>query len=203
MGNPVATNIMINGARAYVAPVGTALPDESVAFDTAWGGSWARVGYTASELVMKYEDERADYEVEELLTPIMRVRIAETLELETTLAELTGEYLAMAIGSGTVTTTAAGAAQLGYEELKIGGARLLTERAWGFEGLQLGANGMKRPVRVLVHKANARLNGELKFSRRAGEYPGIPLQIQALADEGKPEGEQLFLFQRVTAAATS
>jgi len=79
----------------------------------------------------------------------------------------------------------------------------LDENAWGFESMYVSATGVKFPVRVFVWKATSKLNGELAFSKKSGEYPGIALQIMALADTSQNEGLQLFKFQRVTAAATS
>lgn len=204
MANPVVTQIIHSGARLYNAPVGEANPDETtVAYGAAWGGNWARVGYTKAPLVLVYESEEADINVEEELAPVKRKRTRETLRLETILAELTATYLQLAASNqDTVTTVAAGAGQKGYEETSIGGDETLTEKKWGFEARAILSDGSEQPIRCFIHIATARINGNLEFSQKTDDYPGIPIQIQALADSSQSAGEKLMLFQRVTAAAT-
>lgn len=205
MADPVATNVIVGGAKLYFAPVGEAIPDETdIAFDEAWGGNWARVGYTKAPLTMIYEFDEMDVEVEEHLAAIERIKIAERLTLETTLAEFVGSYLALGAGvnPADVTTTPAGAAQVGFEEFGIGDQYVLDKYAVGFEGRYVNATGDSYPVRIFVHKATMRFNGNLEFSNRSGAYPGIPLQVKALADLTQAAGERLFKYQRVTAPAT-
>jgi len=205
MSNPVVANVIKSGAKLYEAPVGEAIPDEtSVVYDAAWGGNWDRVGYTAAPLTMAYESEEADITVEEVLAPIKRRRVGEKLTMETVLAELTATYVQLAASDqDTVTTTAAGASQRGYEETGLGGEAVLTEKQWGFEGLYIDSSGNEFPIRLFVHKGTAKLNGNLEFSQKSTDAVGIPIQIQALADTTQSAGQELCLFQRVTAEATS
>ena len=200
MGSPTVTNILHGPVIVYTAPVGESVPADSVAAGTAWGGNWARIGLTKAPLTAGYEFEEGEAMVEEALTAVKRWKTKEDLTLETTLAEITAEYLEMAWG-GTNTTTAAGAGQVAKDELDLGGEATLEELAWGFEGIYTDSSGTEFPVRVFVHKATAKANGELEFGRES-EFPGIPIQIKALADLGQSQGERLFKFQRVTAAAT-
>lgn len=203
MGVPTVTNIIVGGATLWYAPVGEAIPDEtSVAFGGSWGGNWAKLGFTKAPLTLAYEREEADIEVEEALTAIKRVATKEDLTVETVLAELTSDYLGLAT-SVAAATTAAGAGQTGFDEIKVGGNIAIDEYAWGFEAEYITAAGVSHPVRLFIHKGTAMLNGQLEFSNRSGDYPGIPLQIKALVDSAKTKGEQLFHWQRVTAAATS
>lgn len=204
MGNPVVANVIKSGARLYVAPTGESNPDEtSVAHDAAWGGNWARVGYTKKPLTMAYSSEEFDVEVEEELAPIKRRRVREALTLETTLAELTAAYLQLAASNqDSVSETPAGAAQKAYEETGLGGEATLTERKWGFEGLYITAGGDEEPIRLFVHIGTAMVNGNLEFSKRTTEYTGIPIQIKALADTTQSEGQKFCLFQRMTSEVT-
>jgi len=176
------------------------LPDETdVAYDGAWGGNWAQIGYTKAPLTLAYESEELDLAVEEVLASVKRFRIGERLTLETVLAEVTAAYLQLAAGEQTaVTETAQGAAQDAYEETGLGGIVQLQEESWGFEGLFVDADGADQPIRVFVHKATATLNGALEFSKKSSDYPGIPLQIKALADTTQSAGEELMIWQRVT-----
>jgi len=204
MANPVVSNVIKSGARLYEAPVGESNPDETtVAYDAAWGGNWVRVGYTKAPLVMIYESEEFDVEVEEELAPIKRRRVKENLRLETTLGELIAEYLQLAASDqDTVTETAAGAAQKAYEETGLGGEAILTERKFGFEGLYITSGGDEEPIRLFIHKATAKINGNLEFSQKSTDYTGIPIQISALSDTTQSAGQKLCLFQRVTSETT-
>lgn len=204
MGTPSVTNIDHSGAVLWYAPTGESVPDEtSVAYGGDWGGNWTRVGFTKAPLTLAYTSEEFDITVEEELAPVKRRRISEGLMLETVLAELDLDYLELAAGEqDTVTTTAAGAAQDGYEEAGLGGVAQLTERTWGFEWLHVDSAGNDQPARAFIHKATAMLNGPLQFSKKTSEYPGIALQVKGLADTTQSAGQKLVLFQRVTAELT-
>lgn len=205
MSDPVVENVLKTGAVLWYGPVGETVPDEtSVAFGAAWGGNWARVGFTKSPLVMAYTSEEHDVEVEEALAPINRVRIKENLTLETVLAEMIADYLQLAAADqDSVTEVAAGAGQKAYEETGLGGEVTLQKYAWGFEGEFINSSGDSEPVRVFIHKATAILNGNLEFSQKSTDTPGVPIQIKALTDTSQSVGQKLMLFQRVTAEATS
>ncbi len=202
MSNPVVTNIIKSGATCWYAPVGETLPDEtSVAFGAAWGGNWARVGYTKEPLAFTYEDERVDITVEEVLAPVLQRRISEGVAFETVLAELTADYLKLAAGGqGTVSTTAAGAGQKGYEQITFGDEVIIEQKCWGFEGMYVTSAGVEQPIRIFVYKGVAMLNGALEFSKKSDDYIGVPLQVKALADTDN--SNRLWTFQRVTAPAT-
>lgn len=201
MGNPDVFQIMKSNAILWYAPVGEAEPDETtVAAGASWGGNWARLGATKEPLTMLYEDERADVNIEEVLSPVHRFRISESLMLETVLAELDADYMQLMTG-GTVSTTAAGAGQVGFDDLPVGDEAFLDEYAFGFEGTYVDSNGDELPLRVFIYRANAKLNGELAFSKREDDYTGVPIQIQALSDSTTLGN--LFKFQKVTAVATS
>ncbi len=201
MSDPVVSNIFKSGAILWYAPAGEALPDETtVGAGDAWGGNWARLGFTSMPLSCLYEFDEADIEVEEYLAAVDRYKQAEKGTLETKLAELTADYLAL-VGGGTVTTVAAGAGQVGYEELDIGGVIILTKYIVGFEGIRYDASDNGLPVRVFARRCTMKINGALEFSKRDENYPGIPVQIKALADTDN--NGRLFTWQRVTAPATS
>lgn len=205
MGNPVVANVIKSGAILWYAPVGEAIPDETtIDFGTAWGGNWAKVGYTKTPLTFAYTSEEFDVEVEEELPPARRFRVKENLTLETVLAELIGAYLELSAGGqGTNVITAAGAGQDAYEEWTAGGIVELDEKQWGFEGMYLDSNGAEFPIRFFVWKGTAMINGALEFSQKSTDYTGIPIQIKALVDASKSAGQKLFKFQRVTAEKTS
>lgn len=199
MANPVAANILKSKAILYIAPAGEALPDETtIDVDEAWGGNWARVGFTKTPTVLAIEEEQFGIEVQELLNAIDRVAIKQSARFETTLAEVTGEYLALLLG-GTPSTTAAGAGQKGYEQLDVVSRFLLTKYIVGLEGSRLVA-GVAQPVRFFFPRCTLMVGGELEFSQKTSDYTGLPIQISALDNDA---GTAWFQMQRITAAATS
>ncbi len=200
MGNPNVFQILKSNAVLWFAPVGTAFPDEtSIAAEAAWGGAWERLGATKEPVTMLYEDEQADINVEEYLSPVHRFRTSEALTIETVLAELDADFIAL-MTDGTVSKTAASGGQAGYEELPIGNDAFRTAYAWGFEGIYLDSSGNTLAARVFVYRATAKMGGELAFSKREDDYTGVPITIEALSDSATPG--RLLVFQRVTAPAT-
>lgn len=204
MGLPVVSQIIKSGALLYEAPVGEAIPSETtVAWGAAWGGNWKRVGFTKAPLSMLYDSEEFDIDVEEELAAVDRVRVKEKATLETVLAELTAEYLQLAAGNqDTVSTTAAGAAQKAFEETSLGGEPILTKKQYGFEGRFITTGGDDEPIRAFIHKATAKLNGPLEFSKKSTEYTGVSIQIAALTDTTQSVGQKLVKFQRITSEVT-
>lgn len=202
MGTPVVANIVYGPAVLWYAPVGETVPDEtSVAVGADWGGNWERMGFTKEGAAALYEFEVGEAEVQELLTTPKRWKTAEKMSVEVALAELIADYLQLGVSAGTVATTAAGASQVGYEELQVGGQRVMDEYAVGIEGTFRASDGTEFPIRYFIHKANIMINGAFEFAKDG--QPGVPVKVDALADASKSAGNQLFTFQRVTAVATS
>jgi len=194
-------DILTGPVKVYYAAVGTAIPArDTVAYGAAWTAPWTALGYTKEGLTVNYETEELEVMIQEALAAVKRVRTKESLTLESVLAELTGTNLALLVGQAK-TTGAAGAGVVGYEELLVGGAWIIPEKAWGFEGLYTDTSGNSLPVRFYIFKGTARVNGELQFSKE--EYPGIAFQVQMLEDPTGTRGARSFEFQKVTAPATA
>jgi hypothetical protein len=202
MPNSVS-DIMIAPANIWYSATGVALPDETtVAFGASWGASWTSIGYTLTPLAISLEVETFDLEVQQIPNVVKQVKVKESMMFETSLAELTAVNLKLALGStSTITTSAAGASQHAFEDLKAGGEVLIPEYQWGFEGYILDSSNHQLPVRMFIYRGTSVLNGALEFSKNAAA--GIPLQITALADTTKTAGQQLVQFQRVTGWKTS
>ena len=200
MGAPSVFQIMKSNAVLWYAPVGEAFPDETtVHAGELWGGNWERLGSTKEPLTFLYEDERAEVNVEEYLSPVHRFKTSEKLSIETVLAEIDADYMAL-MTEGGVAKVAAGAAQKAYDNLPVGNASDLTPHAFGFEGVHLNSAGVALPLRVFVYRATAKLGGELTFSKREDDYTGVPLLVEALSDSIVPG--RLFVFQKVTGPTT-
>lgn len=202
MADPVKANIIKTHATMWFAPEGETLPDEtSVAAGGDWGGNWAKLGYTSAPLSMTYEDTRMMVKVEEILADaIDEWRTEESGILETELAELTADYLAL-MTDNTPQTTAAGVGQKGFEDMSIGGQARVGVYAFGFEGIRYDANDNALPIRFFAPRATFKVNGALEWSQKTDTYVKTPLRIKALGDPDN--GGRLFRVQRVTAPATS
>jgi hypothetical protein len=193
-------DILLSPAKIYYAATGTALPNpNSVAYGTAWGGTWADLGYTLTPITVGYSQDIFKLEVEQVTLPLKGLITMEEVTIETTLAEITAANMALAFG-GSVGTTAATTAQVALEELKSGGSPSISYYAWGLEGLYVDASNNQLPVRMLIYRGSATLNGSLQFSKKAAV--GIPLSITAWADTTKTAGQQLWTFQKTTAPKT-
>ena len=201
MANPVVANIIYGRALVYYAPVGEAVPADTVAAGATWGGNWKRVGYTQEAVTMAYEDEQTDIGVQEELTPVNRFKSAESLIIETVLSELIPDYMELAVGAGAVASTAQGAGQPPKETFNVGGQAVLRSYQWAIEGTYRDASNNEYPVRFFIWKGNGKLNGELEFAKDRENGTGVPLQINALADTGKAVGQKLFRMVRITGAA--
>lgn len=203
MSDPVRANILKSKAVMWVAPEGETLPDETD-IDAAedWGGNWERIGYTQSALTLILSDERSEITVEEVLAPIDEWRTSMAATMETSMAELTADYLAWLFG-GTVSTTAAGASQKGYEELDIGDQNRITKYAIGFEGIRYDESDNALPVRVFMRRATLKLNGNLEFSQKTDSYTNVPIQVKGFAPDPDSDDSAPVRFQRVTAPASS
>lgn len=201
MTTPVVADLIVGPARVFYAPTGTALPDENaIDYGDAWGGAWVELGTTKTPVTAKIEIERGEAMVEQSTLVLKRWIKSEKLAIETVIAELSTAHLALLM-EGTETTTAAGAGQVAMKELEVGNTNIMTARAWGFEGLYRTDAGVNFPIRLFVYRANSVINGDLEFGK--ADYTGMPLRIEALGDVSKADGKQLFMLQKVTAAATS
>ena len=194
----VVSDIIVSPAVVWVAPYGEAVPADSVAAGIAWGGNWVKLGYTKSPLSCLYETDEVEIMVEQVLGPVKRQKTSEHLTLETNLAELYADGLAYA--GGTVSATAAGAGQVGKEELDIGDEAALIEYAFGFEASYVDEDGATFPIRVFVWKATAKINGALEFAK--ADSTAIPLQVKALEDTTLSVGQRLFQLQKILEPAS-
>lgn len=201
--NFTSNDILVAEANILYAPKGTTLPDETaVAWNTfsGWDNAWKHLGYTAEAARIGYTYDTFELEVEQTTQPVIQRKVSERFTLDFVLAQFDGANLALVTG-GAATTTAAGAGQKGYTKVVAGGDTNLNEYLFAIEGYRPDTNGTKQPVRIFIHRATLRLNGNIQFSKNSGTT--IPVQITGLADTSKIVGQQLFEAHIVTAPATS
>lgn len=186
-------------ALMYIAVTGTALPADTVGAGTAWGGAWTQIGWTETAIKLTYEYAVAAARIQETLADVARWKSEESLNWETTLAELTMANVQYAI-EGTVATTAAAAGVHGYSDLTLGGNDLMTVRAWGFEWNEYIAS-VSQPIRVLVYRGTA--SAGVAFEGGKDKPQVVALKGTALADMTQSQGSRLFKIHHITAEPTS
>ena len=194
------SDIMISPARLLSAPLGTTLPADSLALEAAWPAGWLDVGYTAAPLSVEYTYEKTKKEIQESISLVGAKKSAESLKLETTLAEFTLDNIAHAWG-GVVTETPAGAGQVGKEEISGGDNTSIDQRMYGFEGSWEDDEGTLWPIRFIIFKGGVEVGGKLEFGKAV--QTGIPLKIEAYADMTKSRGARLFKIVRILEEALS
>lgn len=185
--------------KLYTAPVGTALPADTVAVGGTWTG-WTSVGYLDQPVKLTYKFDMLEIKVLQALGSVDRRKTNEELLIETVLSELTLDNVALALSSGTVTQTAAGAGQPGKEEYTLGGIATLNKKMIGFEGAYLDEDGAEFPIRVFVWKATASEGLETEWDKE--KIAGVPLKWAALQDLTKPDGQRLCKWQKILEPAT-
>ncbi len=195
-------DILITAANILYSPTGTALPDETTVewndFDS-WTG-WTHIGYTATPARTSYTYDVFELFVEQSTSPIKQKKTNERAITDIAMSQFSAENLALLL-DGTITTTAAGAAQKAFKRVVTGGAPNLVEYQFALEGYRADSEGVEQPVRIFFYRGTIRINGSIEFAKAAGTT--LPAQITALADPTKTQGAQLMEVQIVTDGVTA
>lgn len=191
------TPYILSPGRIWIAPVGETIPADTVLYGTALGGNWTLLGNTKDAVVLTYGFETFEIMTQQMLSPVGRKKTKESLTVKTSLAEYTGNNLAIAT-DGTYTQVAApGPAAKGVETVDLGGKVCLTNRAVCVEALVTDDECQTQlPLRWFIWNATVTVGGDQTFGK--DDYAAIPLTIEALALPSKPTGQQLCQVRRVT-----
>ncbi|MEI8164808.1 MAG: hypothetical protein WCG26_00455 [Chloroflexales bacterium] len=195
----VASDIIVTGARIFVAPVGSTLPAPSLAAGATWPTGWVDVGFTLEATKLNYKFDVLEIFVEQTMSAVARRRTKEEISIETVLAEHTAGNLALALAA-VATTSAATSTVVGYEQMTVGGNPDLPLHMIGIEGGYNDADSHFFPIRLFLWRATVADGGTLEYGK--DKPAGIPLKLNALADTAKPRNEQLLSIVRVTAPIT-
>lgn len=197
-------DVILGPGKLYRAPVATANPDEStVAYGTAWGGSWVDMGdfpegspitITLAEDIYKAYSEQST-----VAQAVTRTRREATVK--GSLLELTVANWAIALQGTAETTAAGGGGQKGYSEIPFGAQTDVTLYKWGIEALYVDAANANQPIRWFFHKGFFRMTGEVQYAKTKESV--LPFEITVIGDNTQTAGEELGIFQQVTAAATA
>jgi hypothetical protein len=120
-------DIRTGPGKIYFAPLGTALPANTVAaskFTDAWPTGWLPVGPTDSGFETSHAVSTDPVEVEELYTPVRLETTGRTDSVSFTMVADTLQTLMLALNGGNVTTTGSGATTLNkYSPPALGNER--------------------------------------------------------------------------------
>lgn len=156
------------------------------------------LGLTKEGGTFKYNGELEPIETDQYLSPVGYYIPGEECSFETILSENGCTALKYAIGSGTITTQAAGAGQVGYDKLPFGGQTVLTDYVFEYRAPKRTNRNLYIRLRLL--KVNISPNLEPQFLKDG--TMGFKLTVMAVCDTTQTAGEQLGYWMEETAAAT-
>lgn len=114
-----ADKVMHGICNIYTGDPDESMPDEEdIDYDGDWtagGLSWAGVGYTEDGVATEFTRDTDDVKASESITPIDVLVTGANYLLSFVVMEHTLEMMKLAHGGGTITTTAAGAGQIGKD----------------------------------------------------------------------------------------
>jgi len=131
-----ASNVLVGQAAMYLQlynpSVPATLPADTVALNTAWGGSWVPVGASDDGVTLNFQRNTNNILIEEQQTPVLVLSESTDVSVGVTLAEDTLTSMMNAMGGGTITVTPAASGVPGIAVLQL--ADDLVQYAVGFEG---------------------------------------------------------------------
>ena len=152
---------MVGEGALFVAPENTAAPADTIALFDGWAGLWVHPGLTEEGVNFSMERDLNFHRVEEQSAPVFVTINTSTLSFATALSESTLDNLKIALGSGTLTTVAAGSGIIGKKTFVPGDTPEIV--AVGFEAKN--TYGFFRRIRV----PRAVATGTVEMAHRRSE----------------------------------
>jgi hypothetical protein len=165
-------------ARTAAYAANNAVPDNDVAWDGNWGGTWADAGYTSGGLHFSTNVPRSPLEVDQELDPIALIATGRTATMNTNLSEFDVDAILLGTGQGSVDTLAATTAARGYEEWSMGSTISDDGIAVGFD--IDGRDG--EPIRLIGWNGYPNADMTLDFVKDSSTGVLIPLSVQLTPD---------------------
>ena len=193
------SDILQSPVNVYVAAVGATEPADSVDYGGNWPSAWTSLGLTNAPLTKVITQNTNMIHAQQTALPAKEKVTGLVVTWATELLQVSWYNLFYAT-NGIVTATAAGAGQVGKDEIEFGGADAtgrvfnLPERAWGFEAL----NEHGYVQRWIARKATSKSNGNVVYDR--DNHAFIPIIITVL---DPCNGSSPIYGLNVTAPATS
>jgi len=197
-------DVLLGPGKLYRAPVATANPDEStVGYGTAWGGSWVDMGDfpEGSPIALSLAEEVYKVYSERTTTARAVTRTRREGTVKGSLLDHSIANLAVLLQGTAETTAATGGGQKGYTEIPFGSQSDVTLYKWGIEALRVDSANANQPVRWFLHKGFIRMTGEIAYAKT--KETAVGFEISIIGDDSQTAGEDLGVYQVVTAAATA
>lgn len=193
MSDPNA--IILGYAKIWTAPYGSAFPAASVAYGTAWGGSWLYLGDTLEPL--SFGGNRATFavEIQQSTSIVKEIVTKDERNFKTVMAEHNVLMLNQLL-LGTLVGTAGTPSY--YYTIDYGGSAIPNVLAVGFEALWQTAAGVQTPIRWMFYRGSIIQDGDIKYDK--GGVAGVPINIKTYVDTTQVAGKQIGRFQIVVAA---
>ena len=167
-------NVLVGAASLYTAPVGTAMPPDTLAAGTEWASPWTSVGATEEGMSFAVGSDTVDIRIEEQSTPVLVVMNTRNIRVLAALSEDTVESMKLGYGGGTIVTTAPATGVAGKKTLTL--SDTLDMLACGFEGRSPA--GLFR--RVLIPKVVSVADITTAY-RRAANNRSYAIELRALS----------------------
>jgi hypothetical protein len=173
---PTRTASKVNWGYAsiWIADADTAEPASAATLAEPSGGTWEGVGFTAEGVTVEFGMDMEDITVEEQLTPVGRVATGATFTVTFDFAEDVIENRVLAMGFGSLATTAAASGQIGKKTLTLG--ETPTEKAV----VIMAENGLGYNDRIYIPRMMA--GGTVSTSYRRAEKRLYPVEYSATCD---------------------
>lgn len=155
---------------------GNVMPADTVDYGDAWTDYDDR-GYTSGGLGLTMNVQRGEIRVDQEFDPITRPVNTRTVQLRSSLSEMTPENLQLASGLGTLPSPVApGVGTRGHQDLVIDSTVVDDYNTWGYDILQPDGEAF----RILVYKGLATGSPAPQFTPETQAL--IELQVDALVD---------------------
>jgi hypothetical protein len=156
------------------------------------------LGLSSDGATLSYKGELEAIEADQFLAPVGYSIPGEECTFETIISEASAEKLKYAIGSGTVSTVAAGVGQKGYSKLTFGGNTVLTNYVLEYRAPKRTNRNLY--IRVRLYIVNISPNLEMVFDKK--KQVGFKLTCKAVCDVTRAAGDQLGYYMEETADVT-
>jgi hypothetical protein len=156
--------------------VANAIPADTVDYGDAWT-DWDDRGYTSGGLGLTMNVQRGEIRVDQEFDPITRPVNTRTVQLRTSLSEMTPDNLQLASGLGSLPAPVApGVGTRGHQDLVIDSTVVDEYNSWGYDILQPDGEAF----RIVIYKGLATGSPAPQFSPETQAL--IELQVDALVD---------------------
>lgn len=126
-----ADKVLHGVANMYYGAASATKPLDSIDYDGDWGVAWTPFGFSEDGVATEKNTDTEDVKASEQVTPLNVLVTGVNFIVRITVIESTLEFMKVAFGGGTLTTTAASTGVIGKKTLTLGTS--LDRYAIGFE----------------------------------------------------------------------